>query len=449
MPRQRIIRNPKPAAIPGLKKQGYKQAGPKTGRSVYVLPKPKAPAAPKPPPGPYDRYKETAPWAIPGLEQIDRDQAAHQSYVSDKVAPWLSGALQGLQGFQDAAQTSYGNTIRGAGVGALNVSAGMTPLSVGPTAPGGIVAGNNQYLTEGGTIRAQGMASSMLAESANAERMNKLAPIPYSQGAIQALADYAKQLPQVYVERRRAYTEKVDQFVAEMQQAQAELAEEMRSNRVREAISAQNAQTNAAIQFGRLGLSAEEIAADQTQATAEANSPVPYGFVRLPNGNIVRDPQVPSASSGGGSGGDKQYGPNQLRKEGFVPLNPKAGPKWKQRAVRATDGSLWIKQGSGSSGRSGSTTKRLNVTELEKDLLDLYKPGDVGGWEDRYDQDPQGAGAAVARWVRENKVSFIKSGRKADLAKIQQVLRSVGGRPAVIALDILTRGYISPDGTWK
>ncbi len=404
-----------------------------------AIKKPAAPTPikpPGPPPTPYDRYRETAPWAIPGLLQIDRDQAAHQSYVTDKVAPWLSQSLMGLQGYQDAAQSSYSNAIQGLAGGAMNVSAGMTPLGYGGGAMGGIVAGNNQYLTEGGSIRAAGGASALVQEALNRERFNRQTPIPYSQGAVQALADEAKHLPQRYIEMRRQRTEAVEKFIAEQQQAAAELAEEVRTNKVNEAIRATNAETNAAIQFGRLGLSAEDLAQDSAP-DPRVGAPAPVGYVRDVDGTLKRDPTVPNATnaSGGGSG------PKPLSASTISSMNgswkgspnkpPKLGAGWK-RPVWDVGTQRWYAKRAGA-GAAAKAAKVVPYGKLVSDIAKQFNGASSGpfgsgtpGWAETFRGDQAGLRDAMADWVFENAASFNTRGGKFDPDKLLRVLATLG-----------------------
>lgn len=142
-----------------------------------------------------------------------------------------------------------------------------------------------------------------------------------------------------------------------------------------------------------------------------------------------------------------------MKKEGYKRLPKGAGKKYRDAAVRATDGSLWYKPGKGGKpASSGSGAKPRSAATMISELKRLYKKDDIGGWEERYDGDPKGAGAEIALWIRQNKASFVKpgGGRAVDLAKLNQVLRTIGGGPAEYAADILRRGYMTADGTrWK
>jgi hypothetical protein len=268
-------------------------------------------------------------------------------------------------------------------------------------------------------------------------------------------------LPALYSKRLNDYTMQIEQFIGEAQAAAAEAAaeqaqweaeftEKSRHNRVSEAISATNSQTNAAIQLGRLGLDASDQAFDNQPGSQPTNLPV--GFVAVPDGKGGwKVQQDPTYSKPGGTGKPSTrgtYPANQLRKEGFVKLPKGAGAKWRNRATRATDGSLWIKKGSA----GGGTTKPGEVRSafnLREDLTQKWRPSSGDGIEYRFDGDPDGAGKWLAAWIRENKKHFIRGpGRKADLKKIKDVIATVGGRPAAEAWSILIRGYIA-NGVWK
>lgn len=471
----RIVRNPGAKSIAGLKKKGYKKAGAKHGRNTYVLarpkaPKPAAPKAPKDPqtggaasaPGRVDPYSEYAayPWAQRQFKQIDRDQAAHQDYLSEKVQPWVGQALTNLTGVDPNApginptlQQQYLANIQGVVGGALNSAATATPNMPGATTPGGIMASPTAYLStaarEGAAARSAGLTQAAQSQAA----LNTLQPNLMAQGVVRQIADYAKGLPALYAERRNEARSKIDQFLLEFEEGN-------RRARVSESISAMNAQANIAISLGNLGLDAadtqrrlDEATAEQTAANAAATGEVPYGFVRLPNGNIVRDPSVPTATSGGGGGGG---GNKPLSASQISSMNgkwkrpksspPKLGPGWKQPVWDSRTKAWYAKRASGSGSKPA---KKATSAELQKEVLGYYKPGDVGGWEERYEGNPEGAGKELAYWIRQKKPDFIVSGRKADLAKIRSVLARIGGRPAAEALSILVRGYIDANGNWK
>lgn len=420
-----------------------------------------AAAAPTTPdPKTYPEYADF-PWAQRMLAGLDRDQASHQGYATT-VGDWLGKSLQGLTGvdpnqpgINPQAQQQYLANVQGQVGSALNAAATATPMTPGATTAGGIVQGNNAFLGQAARTAAAQRSSAALQMAQVQSNLNTLQSNTYAQGAIRAYADMQAGLPALYANKRNEARTKIDQFIMEQQVAAAEAAEKARANRVDEAIRAQNAQTNAAIAFGQLGLKADDQAFDQTQATTAASAPAPYGYNRDPaTGDLVRDPSIPNASSAGSGGGTTpsasrgEYVPNKLRKEGYVggwkvkPKNVK-GP-----FVRATDGTYWRKP-KGGSGSSASSSGPRKATELESELLDLYKKDDIGGWEERYEGKPAEAGKRISLWVRENKRDFIVSGRKANIAKLKTVLGSIGGRPAAEALSIIVRGYIGPDGNWK
>jgi hypothetical protein len=375
------VRKPKPKRVRVPK--GYKPKKPKQPKKPIVYRTPAQPrrtapalvprvtspvpnaAPPVAPPDPYGRWREFAPWAIQGAEQIKADQAAHQGYVTDKVMPWLSNSLNLLNAYNTDAQNTMLGGIQGAS-GAYGVSAAMTPLNVASNAPGGAVVGPNSYLTEAGKDYALGTGNVATALANSQAALNKMQPVSLSQGYINALADKAAGLPLIYTKRLNDYTMQIEQFIGEAQAAaaeaqfeqakwEAEFKEDARHNRVSEAISATNSQTNAAIQLGRLGLDASDQAFDNSPDPRVGAAPPP-GYFRDVDGRLVRDPTVSSSKPKASTKG--KYTPNELKKQGFIAVPKGAGPKWTKNAVRATDGRFYIKKGSG--GAAGGSTPKPN-----------------------------------------------------------------------------------------
>lgn len=445
----RIIKGPGPKSIPGLKKRGYKKAGPKYGPNTFVLPKPAGPAKPPTPQSPYEKqYGDVAPWAIPLLEQIDTDQQRHQGYVSDKVMPWLSQGLAALTGvdpnapgYNSQVQQQYLANVQGPVGNALNAAAGAQPAAVAPTTPGGAAAAPNAYLGRAmGEYAAQrGGANIMMAQAQSV--LNTVQANTFAQGALRTIADYAAGLPEVYVTKRNELRSKIDQWVAEQEVAQAKQAldmakfeETLRSNRVDESIRATNSETQAAIALGNLGLKADDQAFDQTIPTGAP----PAGYVQLPDGRYARDPSYVPPSGASGSSIDKTLTAERLKKQGFVggwktkPKNVK-GP-----FVRASDtGQFFKKAGKAGSSGSGSSAAPTPLSELNDDLYKRYHgpdgPGFGGGWQGQARGDPGRAADLVVRWILENKASFTKNG-KPNVAAITKMMESVIGGPNVPAL---------------
>lgn len=359
--RGRVLRGLKASRKPVGKKT--------TPKNVYRSPAPPGRPAPATPGAPgaaalpaapaANTYPEYAgvPWAQSQLAGIDRDQASHQAYAG-QVGTWLSRSLQGLTGVDPSSpglnpqvQQQYLANIAGHVGGALNAAATATPMAPGSTTPGGVVQGNNAFLGEAARTANAQRSSAAIQMAQTVSALNTLQSNIYAQGAVRAYADVQAGLPALYADRRNKARTAIDQFLVESKIAAAKAEEDARHNRVTEATGAWNARNNYLIAMGQLGLKADDQAFDQTQDLNAASTPAPYGFVSLPDGSFRRDPTVPNASSSGaGADAPKLYDANQLRKEGFVRLNPKAGKVWKDRATRAKDGSLWIKKGKGSSG---------------------------------------------------------------------------------------------------
>lgn len=441
-------------------KVGKVGGGPRKGLYVARRRRPGAAAVPPAaaaPPDPYagnpdaDLLRQYAdqPWAQNIIRRIRGDQQHHESYVSDKVMPWTSAALTGLANIGSAANTAFTGQTTAVAAG-LAAAAGAQPGLYAGTS-GGVVASPNAYQS---AASAQAMAqnASTMGQIAQWQGlMGTLQQTTYSQGQIAALSDYAKGLPALYAERRAKAIDDIDKYIAEQaaEEAklglqQAEFEERKRSNRVNEAIRATNAETNAAIQFGRLGIDAAgEARRGQPDDPTPVYDNVPQGFVQLPDGRVVRDPTYTApGSSGSGSGGGRpqrgEYPANQLRKEGYKRLPKGAGARYRRNAIVATDGSLWYKPGSaGRSSGSGNTTggkEARDIGTLTTELREKYhgKSGgafgeDKPGWVDTFNQDPNKVANAVLSWVLVNRKSFTKPNGQFDVAAFKQVVGALGG----------------------
>jgi hypothetical protein len=447
----RVIKGPGVKSIGALKKAGYKKAGAKYGPATYVLPKSAAPAAPAKPQSPYQQaYGQTAPWAIPLLEQIDTDQAQHQAYVTDKVMPWLSqglaaltGVTPGAEGYNPTIQQQYLANVQGPVGNALNAVAAARPAAVASTTPGGATAAPNAYLgTAMGQYAAQ-RGGAAIAEAQAQQMLNTVQANTYAQGALRTIADYAAGLPAVYVQKRNELRSKIDQWVAEQSVAQSKLAETMRHNRVSEATAATNAESNAAIAMANLGLKNQKLAVDTA-----IYPDVPVGYVQLPNGKIVKDPTYVNPSKAA----DKSLTADRLKKQGFIggwKVKPKAPPTGTKGAfVQASDDGRWyIKQGT-----AGTATKVAKPSKLSQDLAKLYLGPALdgfGGWQEEFDGRPKDAAGQVVRFILDNKASFAGSNRQVNITALQQVLSRIPDSAVRDnVLDILDRGYIS-NNRWR
>jgi hypothetical protein len=327
---------------------------------------------------PYARYREKYPWAWAQLTDIDRAQASHQQYAG-QVGDWLSKGLQGLTGidpnqpgYNPAVQQQYMANVAGQVGGALNAAAVATPAQVAAPGMGGVVQGNNAFMGQAAREANAQRSSAAIQMSQAQSALNTMQPNTFAQGAMRAYADMQAGLPALYASRRTEARGKIDQFILEFE-------EEKRQARVQEAISAQNAQTNAALSFAQLGLKADDQAFDQTQDLSEsaadqaaAGAPAPYGYQRDPaTGKLVRDPSVPQASASGSTPKAPKgtYNVNELRKQGFVggwKVKPKKAPQGaKGTFVKAANGTWWIKAGTGS-GTGG--TGKPNVGKPAQDV---------------------------------------------------------------------------------
>lgn len=444
----RIVRAPGPGSIAALRKRGYKKAGPKYGRNVWVLPKAKAapkPAAPAAPRGPYEQYRETAPWAIGLLQDMDRRQQQHEGYVSGQVMPWLSQGLAALTGVNPAApgynptiQQQYLANVQGAVGGAMNAAAAATPAAFQATAPGAPTTAPGAFMGQAMQQYAAQRGGAALMGAQAQQALQTLQPNVFAQGAMRTIADYAKGLPAIYVEKRNERRAKIDQWVAEQEFQKAQFSEQQRAARVDEAIRAMNSQAQVALGFGQLGLSAEEAAGSMPSAPP---TNLPPGFVAVPNDqggwDIRPDPSFVEPGGTGSRGGtstrDAQGRPRvpTLQEKGFIGgwKNPtKARKAGITNLTQAADG-LWY----GKRPKGGGAATRRDATDLAEEFREKYAgsgdPFDAGsgGWVGLYRGSPTKVTNAVTSWVLKNKLSFTKSGGVADVDKLRDVLGVVGG----------------------
>lgn len=384
---------------PGAKWQ--RRLGAKPGAPKYVLAARKPKAAPKPKPtAPKIPYSEYAayPFAQRQLVDIDRAEESHRAYGAEKVAPWLAGSLRALTGvdpaapgYNAAAQQQYLANVAGTVGGALNAAATATPMTPGATTPGAVVSGPLGFLGDAARTAAAQRSSAALVGAQAQQMLNTIVPNTLGQGAVMALSDRLAGLPGLYAQKRSEARGKIDQFILEFEEAN-------RRARVNEAINAMQAQGNLALGLGQLGLSADDNAldllkfnADANAATAESSAPVPFGFVRLPNGNIVRDPQVPTARApgpgGGRGGGGADAGTStrdargrllvpSLQERGFRRSGSRTKPKvpagWK--VVQGADNRWWVLRPA-TSGGSAPRAKGTPAFDLQKKLTSAYDDG--------------------------------------------------------------------------
>lgn len=403
------------------------------GLGYVAMRKPAAPAAsaaaPPAPTGPYAEYADY-PWAQQQLKQLDRDQAFQQTYVSDKVLPWASQALTNLTGVNPSQpginpvmQQQYLANVQGNVGGALNAAAaaGQAP-TLAATTPGGVMASPTQYLSQAASEGARGMASSYLQSAQIQSALNTMQPNLMSQSYIMQLGDFAKGLPAVYAQKRSELRSSIDEFIAKSQAEAAQQEETARHNRVSESISAMNAQTNAAIQFGNLGVSATRATNDAGNVTGAdgpfpAGTPAPVGKQAVTgNDGMTYFVDENPTSTGSGGGGTTYAGGGTstrdakgrsraavLRDQGWSGAFAKK-PKVNQAVFQLTQGAdnkWYVKKRSGASRGTPTATQAKAAAgtkpfDFQKKLQSAYD----GGLIDASDQN-KGTGDLL-RFLRDN-----------------------------------------------
>lgn len=436
--------------------------------------------APKPPEIPYSEYAQY-PFFQRSLIDLDRQQQAHQSYVSDKVSPWLAQALQGLTGvdpnqpgYNPAVQQQYLANVHGIVGGALNAAAGAVgPMPMSST-PGGIVASPTAYESDAARTAAAQRSSAAIQSAQAQSALNTLQPNTLAQGAVMALADYAKGLPGLYAQRRSEERSKIDRFIMEFEE------EKRRADR-NAAIQEMQARANIAIAYAELGMDRQKLEAELNRAN-QGLPEAPPGLVAVPTpdgGWEWRTDPTYQAPGGGGSGGGTSTRDAQgrlrvpkLQEDGWTRLPPRYIKNGQPRVnrqlfkvTRGADGKWWIKRKDSGSGGGGSTPESPNKRMGQQEAIDaLTKAYDPFGDSDtdtsisvRNQGKPKAAAQEVVRWVLDHKNSFVVGNtRRVNRQMLQTVLQqAVRGnrqkRGSVLwhIFDILNRGYITPDGRWK
>lgn len=466
----------------GIWQVGKVGKGPLRGQFVAK----RMPGATKPKPDPYAghpdapllRQFEGQDWAQNIIRQMRREQTHHEQWVGNTVMPWQSGALTGLANINKAAQDQFTGQQQAAAQG-MAQAGGATPGMVQGVS-GGAVAGPNAF-QRAATAQAMATQASTMGQVAQWQGlMGTLGPTTFSQGQVAALSDYAKGLPVLYAQKRQERVDAMNQYIAEQQLEQQKLALELaqfeetqRRNRVDESIRATNAQSNAAIAFANLGIdAAQEARLGMPDTVAPPPTDLPPGYTVVPNSeggwDIREDPSyvAPGSDPAPGEPGGTLKPPYKNWVGGWT-RQPSVEQRktWRKqgRNFVQVDGRWWVapKPKPPSSGPGSRRPK----SDLESNLRELYH-GDQGGpfssasdgWATRHRGNPNKVVEEVARWVRENKPSFIagnSGGRRVNTALLESVLRdAIGGpdnRTSITnrVLDVLTRGYMKlENGRW-
>lgn len=430
----------------------------KDGRPRYVLAARKtgtgrtAPAR-KPPEIPYSEYADY-PFFQRSMVDLDRAQESHQSYVSDKVSPWLATALKGLTGvdpaqpgYNPAVQQQYLANVQGIVGGALNAAAGAVGPMPMSTTPGGIVASPTAYESDAARTAAAQRSSAALQSAQAQSALNTLQPNTLAQGAVMALSDYAKGLPGLYAQRRAEQRSRIDQFIMEFEE------DKRRADR-NAALQEMQTRANIALAYAELGLDRQQLEAELNRQPPGMPTNLPPGLVAVPNDeggwDVREDPsfQTPGGgSSGGGGGGGTSTRDARgrkrvpvLRDEGWTRLPARyvknGQPQVNRQAFKVTrgaDGNWWIIRKGGSSGGSGSTGKVKGFGSLVTDLKKKWDGSGSGpfgsgtpGWSTTFRGNQEGIRDALAGWIVENAASFNTKGGKFDADKAYRVIASLG-----------------------
>lgn len=395
-----------------------------------------------------DPYAGLDPAVASALRQIDWEQQSHLRYLGfgadgkqilnpdgtqAGVAGWLAGATKALAGISDAAGQNYRNQISTAVGGAYNAAAGADTPVVDGRGSGGTYSPSS-YLTPGqqNLAATRGAAATDMAswQAMLDTRLN----VVRQQAQVQAMADYAAGLPAAYATRRMETKMEMEKYLADLEVRKAQAAETARHNTVTEAQGAQNAITNAAIAFGKLGISADKLALDEKGQVVQMydQSQIPPGYTQLPNGKIVTDRSQ--------SGSAAKQPPLSRTQDGLLQAgwtrigagrDPKKIDRSKFKVVQAADTGAWmvIRRTGAGTGTAAKPPEVKPVAKLGADLRKLYKgPADpltdpTPGIEDRYPGNPRGAAEEVVDWLYSNRKQFTRPDGFVDMSRLLQAIK--------------------------
>lgn len=415
-----------------------------------------APAAPGVSKTVEDPYAGLDPTLAATLRQVDWEQRQHQKYLGfspdgqpilgpdgqqSGVMGWLAGATKALGGISAAAGQNYNEQItRGVGGAAASAAGAQTP-NVGGRGPGGTYS-PTEYESEGQRDLARSRGAAAQDMAAWQGMLETKLNVVRNQASLDAMGDYAAGLPAAYAKKRLDTRMEMEKYLADLQIRKLQAEETARHNQVTEAQGAQNAMTNAAVAFGKLGISADKVALDAAgnpDASNGGTEPLPAGYVWAKNSkggyDRVRDPSFSTSGSGAAAKVPTSQTQASLLQKGWTVIgaarDPKKIDRTKFKVVQAGDTGKWMvirKTGAGTTASKPAEVKP--VAKLGSDLKKLYEGSSdplasdaVEGIEKRYPGDPEGAASEVTDWVYSSRKQFTRADGFVDIARLNQTLK--------------------------
>lgn len=379
--------------------------GPPAPRRRPRTPAPGAPPAPTQL-DPYAGYPDFARRRLAGMAREEQQAIT----TGTNVANWLAQALTPLADISRQAGTAFQ-----AGMLAPNATVGLPPVA--STTPGGQVADPNAYATQAnagalGTEAAGAQRGALTMGALDANAMNAL-----SQGLISEAGQRVADIPALFAKNRDEYLSRVEEFMANQDFQERQFREQRRQWAIERTDAERQRRFDREIARATLGLetikanqpgeepwnSPNKLAADGYVGGWKVKPKKGGPFVQGTDGRWYKKPE----GAGGGSGRQPgEYTRNELAKQGFKPLPKGAGPKWRQSAVRATDGSLWYKPPKeGSAGGSGGRTRSANTAIRFFDTwwageTDQFGRVKTRGWRDIVKSGERSVQNAIDRFFR-------------------------------------------------
>jgi hypothetical protein len=273
--------------------------------------------------------------------EFGRDEMAGRRFIKTQVQPWLTRTFKNLAGYQQNLNQEYQDFL--AGINQLGQVAGAVsrPDIQGTSGP---VSGSTDFAVGPSQEAARTWGSVAQAIGQN-EALNTAFGIPQL-GAMAAsqVAAMMGDMTVRYQQRRDDFRMKIQDFLEERRRWAIERTDAERERRFRRGFDT------------RMGL--------LQLLSQHSLTPYQAGQLDLESRRLDLEGQRLNVESQRATNG-KLPTPNELKIDGYVPLPKKAGRKWHDIAVQASDGSLWIKPGQ-RSGRQPSIDKAKVVDTVRE-----------------------------------------------------------------------------------
>jgi hypothetical protein len=295
-----------------------------------------------------DPFAKWPAWARDMYAEFGRDERAGQRFIRTQVQPWLTKTFQNLAEYQQNLTQGYQDFL--AGINQLGQVAGAIsrPDIQGTSGP---ISGSTDFAVGPSQEAARTWGSVAQAIGQN-EALNTAFGIP--QLGAMAASQVAAMMGDTtvrYQQRRDDFRAKIEDFLEQRRRWAIERMDAERERRFRRGFDTRMGLLNllaerslTPYQAGQLDLESRRLDLEGRRVDIEGRR-VDIESQRATNEDLPT--------------------PNELKMAGYVPLPKKAGPKWRNIAVKAKDGSLWIKPGQRSGRKPSINSAKVADTVRE------------------------------------------------------------------------------------